>query len=165
MSWQLAATILAGGVVAFMALGMPVVLAFLAGRLRVVQDAPEVSRETAALEPVDVTPDADEVRRVVLDRFDMSLGAGLGKLAGRVFRIGHLGYFNDLTLAGTLSGVQMGLRLAGLLEQDAQRALQRLARAQQGGQLLGKTDQRRAIQLTAPEGIAQPLGTGGIDVQ
>jgi alanine-glyoxylate transaminase/serine-glyoxylate transaminase/serine-pyruvate transaminase len=58
--------------------------------------------------------DADEVRRVVLDRFDMSLGAGLGKLAGRVFRIGHLGHFNDLTLAGTLSGVQMGLRLAGL---------------------------------------------------
>jgi alanine-glyoxylate transaminase/serine-glyoxylate transaminase/serine-pyruvate transaminase len=50
----------------------------------------------------------------VLDRFDMSLGAGLGKLAGRVFRIGHLGHFNDLTLAGTLSGVQMGLRLAGL---------------------------------------------------
>jgi alanine-glyoxylate transaminase/serine-glyoxylate transaminase/serine-pyruvate transaminase len=58
--------------------------------------------------------DADEVRRVALDRFDMSLGAGLGKLAGRVFRIGHLGHFNDLTLAGTLSGVQMGLRLAGL---------------------------------------------------
>jgi alanine-glyoxylate transaminase/serine-glyoxylate transaminase/serine-pyruvate transaminase len=58
--------------------------------------------------------DADEVRRAVLDRFDMSLGAGLGKLTGRVFRIGHLGHFNDLTLAGTLSGVQMGLRLAGL---------------------------------------------------
>ena len=58
--------------------------------------------------------DADEVRRVILDRFDMSLGAGLGKVAGRVFRIGHLGHFNDLTLAGTLSGVQMGLRLAGV---------------------------------------------------
>ena len=58
--------------------------------------------------------DADEVRRVVLDRFDMSLGAGLGRLTGRVFRIGHLGHFNDLTLAGTLSGVQMGLRLAGV---------------------------------------------------
>ena len=67
---------------------------------------------TAVLVPDEV--DADEVRRVVLDRFDMSLGAGLGKLAGRVFRIGHLGHFNDLTLAGTLSGVQMGLRLAGL---------------------------------------------------
>ena len=58
--------------------------------------------------------DADEVRRVVLDRFDMSLGAGLGKLTGRIFRIGHLGHFNDLMLAGTLSGVQMGLRLAGV---------------------------------------------------
>lgn len=42
----------------------------------------------------------------------MSLGASLGKLAGRVFRIGHLGHFNDLTLAGTLAGVQMGLQLA-----------------------------------------------------
>ena len=58
--------------------------------------------------------DADEVRRVILDRFDMSLGAGLGKLAGRVFRIGHLGHFNDLTLAGTLAGVQMGLHLTGV---------------------------------------------------
>jgi alanine-glyoxylate transaminase/serine-glyoxylate transaminase/serine-pyruvate transaminase len=55
---------------------------------------------------------ADKVRDVILDRFDMSLGAGLSKLAGRVFRIGHLGHFNDLTLAGTLAGVQMGLQLA-----------------------------------------------------
>ena len=44
----------------------------------------------------------------------MSLGTGLGKLAGRVFRIGHLGSFNDLMLAGTLSGVEMGLKLAGV---------------------------------------------------
>ncbi|MFJ4651545.1 pyridoxal-phosphate-dependent aminotransferase family protein [Nocardia sp. NPDC088792] len=58
--------------------------------------------------------DADKVRRIILDRFDMSLGTGLGKLAGRVFRIGHLGHFNDLALAGTLSGVQMGLELAGV---------------------------------------------------
>jgi alanine-glyoxylate transaminase/serine-glyoxylate transaminase/serine-pyruvate transaminase len=58
--------------------------------------------------------DADEVRRVVLERFDMSLGSGLGKLAGTVFRIGHLGHFNDLSLAGTLAGVQMGLQLAGV---------------------------------------------------
>jgi alanine-glyoxylate transaminase / serine-glyoxylate transaminase / serine-pyruvate transaminase len=58
--------------------------------------------------------DADKVRQVVLERFDMSLGAGLGKLSGRIFRIGHLGHFNDLTLAGTLSGVQMGLRMAGI---------------------------------------------------
>ncbi|MEV5686420.1 aminotransferase class V-fold PLP-dependent enzyme [Streptomyces sp. NPDC052164] len=58
--------------------------------------------------------DADGVRGIILDRFDMSLGAGLGKLGGRVFRIGHLGHFNDLTLAGTLAGVQMGLELAGV---------------------------------------------------
>jgi len=57
---------------------------------------------------------ADEFRQLVLDKFDMSLGTGLGKVAGKVFRIGHLGHFNDLTLAGTLSGVEMGLRLAGL---------------------------------------------------
>jgi alanine-glyoxylate transaminase/serine-glyoxylate transaminase/serine-pyruvate transaminase len=58
--------------------------------------------------------DADEIRRVILERFDMSLGAGLGKVAGKVFRIGHLGDFNDLMLAGTLCGVEMGLRTAGV---------------------------------------------------
>jgi len=55
---------------------------------------------------------ADKLRHVILESFDMSLGTGLGKLAGRVFRIGHLGHFNDLTLAGTLAGVEMGLALA-----------------------------------------------------
>ncbi|MFD9949891.1 pyridoxal-phosphate-dependent aminotransferase family protein [Nonomuraea sp. NPDC059023] len=58
--------------------------------------------------------DADKIRAIILDRYDMSLGSGLGKLSGRVFRIGHLGDFNDLTLAGTLAGVQMGLTLAGV---------------------------------------------------
>ena len=58
--------------------------------------------------------DADEFRRIVLDRFDMSLGSGLGKLKGLVFRIGHLGSLNDLMLAGTLSGVEMGLTLAAV---------------------------------------------------
>ncbi len=58
--------------------------------------------------------DADRVRKVILERFDMSLGTGLGKLAGKVFRIGHLGDFNDLTLMGTLAGVEMGLQLAGV---------------------------------------------------
>jgi len=64
-----------------------------------------------------VTPagqDADRVRKVILQAFDMSLGTGLGKLAGKVFRIGHLGDFNDLTLMGTLAGVEMGLELAGV---------------------------------------------------
>ncbi len=58
--------------------------------------------------------DADQLRRLILERFDMSLGNGLGKLAGTVFRIGHLGAFNDLMLAGTLSGVEMGLKEFGL---------------------------------------------------
>jgi alanine-glyoxylate transaminase/serine-glyoxylate transaminase/serine-pyruvate transaminase len=58
--------------------------------------------------------DADGFRRVVLEAFDMSLGTGLAKVAGKVFRIGHLGDFNDLTLMGTLAGVEMGLALAGV---------------------------------------------------
>jgi alanine-glyoxylate transaminase/serine-glyoxylate transaminase/serine-pyruvate transaminase len=58
--------------------------------------------------------DADHLRRVILERFDMSLGTGLAKLAGKVFRIGHLGDFNDLSLAGTLAGVEMGLTIAGI---------------------------------------------------
>jgi alanine-glyoxylate transaminase/serine-glyoxylate transaminase/serine-pyruvate transaminase len=57
------------------------------------------------------------LRAAILDKFDMSLGAGLGKLAGRVFRIGHLGYFNTLMLAGTLAGVEMGLKVAGVPHQ------------------------------------------------
>jgi len=56
--------------------------------------------------------DADRFRSIVLERFNMSLGAGLGRLKGRAFRIGHLGDFNDLMLMGTLCGVEMGLRLA-----------------------------------------------------
>jgi len=58
--------------------------------------------------------DADHLREVILDNYDMSLGAGLAKLKGRVFRIGHLGYFNDLMLLGTLGGVEMGLHAAGV---------------------------------------------------
>jgi alanine-glyoxylate transaminase/serine-glyoxylate transaminase/serine-pyruvate transaminase len=58
--------------------------------------------------------DADALRKIILEAYDMSLGTGLGRLAGKVFRIGHLGDFNDLTLAGTLAGVEMGLALAGV---------------------------------------------------
>jgi alanine-glyoxylate transaminase / serine-glyoxylate transaminase / serine-pyruvate transaminase len=73
--------------------------------------------------------DADRLRSIILENFDMSLGAGLSKLAGKVFRIGHLGSFNDLMLAGTLSGVEMGLRLAGVPHQPGgvTAALQSLA--------------------------------------
>ena len=58
--------------------------------------------------------DADELRRLVLDRFDLSLGTGLGPLQGQLFRIGHLGSINDLMLCGALCGVEMGLDLAGV---------------------------------------------------
>lgn len=64
-----------------------------------------------------ITPegvDADEIRKLIQKRFDLSLGTGLGKLKGRMFRIGHLGDSNDLTLMATLAGVEMGLKLSGV---------------------------------------------------
>jgi alanine-glyoxylate transaminase / serine-glyoxylate transaminase / serine-pyruvate transaminase len=81
--------------------------------------------ELLCLDPAEYSPvltavlvpegaNADALRKVVLERFNMSLGQGLGKVAGKVFRIGHLGDFNDLTLCGTLAGVEMGLGLAGI---------------------------------------------------
>ena len=70
---------------------------------------------TAVLMP----PGHDEakLRTVILERFDMSLGQGLGKVKGKLFRIGHLGHFNDLMLCGTLAGVEMGLQVAGIPSQ------------------------------------------------
>jgi len=61
--------------------------------------------------------DADRLRAVILEHFDMSLGMGLARLKGKVFRIGHLGDFNDLSLLAALSGVEMGLGLAGIPHQ------------------------------------------------
>jgi alanine-glyoxylate transaminase/serine-glyoxylate transaminase/serine-pyruvate transaminase len=58
--------------------------------------------------------DADRVRDIILDAFDLSLGTGLGKMRGKIFRIGHLGHFNDLMICGTLCGVEMGLHRAGI---------------------------------------------------
>ena len=57
---------------------------------------------------------ADNLRKIILENFNMSLGAGLSKLAGKVFRIGHLGDFNDLMLMGTLNGLEMGFEIAGI---------------------------------------------------
>ena len=73
--------------------------------------------------------DADRVRKVILEAFDLSLGTGLTKLGGKMFRIGHLGDFNDLMLMGTLAGVEMGLALAGvpLKKEGVQAAMQYLA--------------------------------------
>jgi len=98
--------------------------------------------EVLALEPAEYSAsltavlmpsgqDADRVRKVVLERFDMSLGTGLGKLAGKVFRIGHLGDFNDLMLIGTLAGVEMGLAIAGcpVRAEGVQAAMEFLAAA------------------------------------
>jgi alanine-glyoxylate transaminase/serine-glyoxylate transaminase/serine-pyruvate transaminase len=81
--------------------------------------------EGLCLEPAEYSPvltavlmppghDADQFRRIVLDNYNMSLGAGLSKLAGKVFRIGHLGECNELTLMGALSGVELGLSAAGV---------------------------------------------------
>ncbi len=70
---------------------------------------------TAVLLPADC--DADALRRLILERFDLSLGTGLGKVQGKIFRIGHLGDFNELMLAGTLCGIEMGLRLASVPHQ------------------------------------------------
>jgi alanine-glyoxylate transaminase/serine-glyoxylate transaminase/serine-pyruvate transaminase len=67
---------------------------------------------TGVITPAGV--DADAVRKLIYERFDLSLGTGLGKLKGRMFRIGHLGDSNDLTLLGTLAGCEMGLRLGGV---------------------------------------------------
>jgi len=63
---------------------------------------------TAALVPEGY--DADDLRKIILDNYDMSLGTGLTKLKGKIFRIGHLGDFNELMLAGTLAGIEMGLK-------------------------------------------------------
>jgi alanine-glyoxylate transaminase/serine-glyoxylate transaminase/serine-pyruvate transaminase len=75
--------------------------------------------------------DADAFRAVVLENFNMSLGNGLSKLAGKVFRIGHLGDFNDLMLMATLCGVEMGLALSGVPHQTggAARAMDYLKQA------------------------------------
>jgi alanine-glyoxylate transaminase/serine-glyoxylate transaminase/serine-pyruvate transaminase len=81
--------------------------------------------------------DADRFRAIVLEHFDMSLGVGLSKLTGKVVRIGHLGSFNDLMLAGTLSGIEMGLRIAGVPHRDG-----------------GVTEALRSLS----QEIAQPIG-------
>jgi alanine-glyoxylate transaminase/serine-glyoxylate transaminase/serine-pyruvate transaminase len=83
--------------------------------------------------------DAEKVRQIALERFDLSLGVGLGRLAGRVFRIGHLGDFNELMLAGTLCGVEMALALGGLALTKAgvAAALDYLAESSSAGQAAG----------------------------
>jgi alanine-glyoxylate transaminase / serine-glyoxylate transaminase / serine-pyruvate transaminase len=82
--------------------------------LEILCAVPEEHSNTLTTVMMPAGHDADRLRKTILEAYDMSLGTGLGRLAGKVFRIGHLGDFNDLTLAGTLAGVEMGLELAGV---------------------------------------------------
>jgi len=90
--------------------------------------------------------DADKLRAVILERFDMSLGTGLGKVKGKVFRIGHLGDFNDLMLAGALAGVEMGLEVAGVPHRrgGVQAALDYLAAGDQTAHVAAGARRKRA---------------------
>ena len=86
--------------------------------LELVAQNPEEYSPTLTAVMIPTGCDADALRQVILERFDMSLGTGLGKLQGRAFRIGHLGDLNELPLAGTLCGVEMGLGLAQVAHQS-----------------------------------------------
>ena len=98
---------------------------------------------------------ADALRRTILETFDMSLGNGLGRLADSVFRIGHLGAFNDLMLAGTLSGIEMGLHLAGVPHRrgGVNAALAYLAEAASGS-AAARTGQSAVQGPEVPAGVA-----------
>jgi alanine-glyoxylate transaminase/serine-glyoxylate transaminase/serine-pyruvate transaminase len=106
--------------------------------LEIVCEAPEDYSSTVTAVFTPEGHNADNLRKVILNNFDMSLGAGLAKLQGKAFRIGHLGSFNDLMLVGTLGGVEMGLRLSGIPHRDGgvMAALEQLAPA-------GKTEEHR----------------------
>jgi alanine-glyoxylate transaminase/serine-glyoxylate transaminase/serine-pyruvate transaminase len=82
--------------------------------LEILAADPREYSDTLTAVVVPAGTDADQLRKVILESYNMSLGAGLGRLAGKVFRIGHLGSLNDLTLAGTLAGVQLGLIRCGI---------------------------------------------------
>jgi alanine-glyoxylate transaminase/serine-glyoxylate transaminase/serine-pyruvate transaminase len=82
--------------------------------LEILCAAPEAYSNSLTAVMMPAGHSADVFRKIVLDHFNMSLGNGLGKVADKVFRIGHLGDFNDLMLAGTLSGVEMGLTISGV---------------------------------------------------
>jgi alanine-glyoxylate transaminase/serine-glyoxylate transaminase/serine-pyruvate transaminase len=86
-----------------------------------------------------------ELRSIILNRFDLSLGAGLGKIKGKVFRIGHLGDFNDLMLCGTLCGIEMGLEIMGVPIQrgGVRAALDRLKRGDAGDHIITGSSTRK----------------------
>jgi alanine-glyoxylate transaminase / serine-glyoxylate transaminase / serine-pyruvate transaminase len=91
--------------------------------LEIVGQNPDEYSDTLTAVILPAGHDADQVRALILDRFNLSLGAGLGRLSGRVFRIGHLGDLGDVSLAGVLCGIEMGLTLAGVpIARDGVRA-------------------------------------------
>ena len=99
--------------------------------LETVCQAPEDYSSTVTAVFTPEGHNADHLRKVILENFDLALGAGLARLAGKAFRIGHLGHFNDLMLVGTLGGIEMGLRLAGVPHREGgvMAALEQLAPA------------------------------------
>ena len=101
--------------------------------------------------------DADALRAAILERYDLSLGNGLGKLAGRVFRIGHLGDFNDLMLAGTLAGIEMGLNRPDFAASGVAAALDHLAAGP-------RADQSRRAQPDLRPGIGRAAAATLLDV-
>ena len=133
--------------------------------LEVLCRAPEEYSSSLTAVRVPEGHSADALRRTILETFDMSLGNGLGRLADSVFRIGHLGAFNDLMLAGTLSGVEMGLRLAGVPHRrgGVDAALGYLAEAVSRGTAVpaGRCDRQTPEDI--PAGVAAPRGHGRLD--
>jgi len=126
------------------------------------EDPSEYSGSLTAL----YTPEghnADRLRQVILDNFDMSLGTGLGKLAGKVFRIGHLGAFNDLMLAGTLCGVEMGLKIAGIPHRPGgvAAALESLAASAIGSEALLSSEAARGVGAPQAERDLRGVGAPG----
>src|SRR5260221_14393970 len=79
--------------------------------LEILCNVPEEQSNSLTAVMMPAGHDADRLRKIILEAYDMSLGTGLGRLPGKVFRIGHLGDFNDLTIPGTLAGVELGLEL------------------------------------------------------
>ena len=96
--------------------------------------------------------DADAVRKVIYERFDMSLGTGLGKMKGRMFRIGHLGDCNDLTLMATLAGCEMGLQAGGRSARG-----KRLAGGDGLSRFRGKSGRPQGRSLIGPAAPADPI--------
>ena len=126
--------------------------------------------EVLCQEPADYSPvltavlmppghDADQFRKVVLDNYNMSLGSGLSKVAGKVFRIGHLGECNELTLLGALTGVEMGLSVAGVPHRaGGVDAAMKLLGAAPAGQCAGASEGRR--QLAGPVHVSTRASAG-----